>query len=50
LEKLPVLSFEDLEAALENHLPERHKRLLPKNLEALRRGAAYARGEIEKVV
>jgi 2-oxoglutarate ferredoxin oxidoreductase subunit gamma len=49
LEKLPVLPFEDLEAALENHLPERHKRLLPKNLEALRRGAAYARGEIEKV-
>jgi 2-oxoglutarate ferredoxin oxidoreductase subunit gamma len=49
LAKLPVLSFEAIEQALENHLPERHKRLLPMNLEALRRGAAYARGETEKI-
>jgi 2-oxoglutarate ferredoxin oxidoreductase subunit gamma len=49
LAKLPVLPFEDIESALENHLPERHKRLLPLNLEALRRGAAYARGEAEKI-
>ena len=50
LAKLPVLPFEAIEAGLEAHLPERHKRLLPMNLEALRRGAAYARGEIEKVI
>jgi 2-oxoglutarate ferredoxin oxidoreductase subunit gamma len=49
LAKLPVLSFEAIEQALENHLPERHQRLLPMNLEALRRGAAYARGETEKI-
>ena len=49
LAKLPVLPFEAIEEALENHLPERHKRLLPLNLEALRRGAAYARGEMEKI-
>jgi 2-oxoglutarate ferredoxin oxidoreductase subunit gamma len=47
--KLQILSLEEIEAALENHLPERHKRLLPMNLEALRRGAAFARGEQEKV-
>jgi 2-oxoglutarate ferredoxin oxidoreductase subunit gamma len=48
LAKLPVLSFDAIEAALEKHLPERHKRLLPMNLEALQRGAAYARGEVEQ--
>jgi 2-oxoglutarate ferredoxin oxidoreductase subunit gamma len=45
LEKLPVLSLEVIEAALEHHLPERHRKLLPANIEALRKGAAFARGE-----
>jgi 2-oxoglutarate ferredoxin oxidoreductase subunit gamma len=36
-----ILSLEDLERALEAHLPERHKKLLPANLEALHQGAAY---------
>ncbi|MBW6467208.1 MAG: 2-oxoacid:acceptor oxidoreductase family protein [Brevefilum sp.] len=36
-----ILSLEDLEKALEGHLPERHKKLLPANLEALHQGAAY---------
>ncbi len=45
LEKLPVLTFEALEEALKIHLPERHKKLLPSNLEALHQGAAFARGE-----
>jgi 2-oxoglutarate ferredoxin oxidoreductase subunit gamma len=49
LAKLDVLTFEEIEVALRNHLPERHKRLLPLNLEALRRGAAFARGEREKI-
>jgi 2-oxoglutarate ferredoxin oxidoreductase subunit gamma len=44
LEKLPVLSLAAIEKALENHLPERHKRLLPLNFQALQRGATYARG------
>lgn len=38
LELLPVLPLEAIEKALEDHLPERHKRLLPANLEALRAG------------
>jgi 2-oxoglutarate ferredoxin oxidoreductase subunit gamma len=35
---LPEISLKDVEKALEGHLPARHKHLLPKNFEALRRG------------
>ena len=35
---LPEISLKDVEKALEGHLPERHKKLLPMNFEALRRG------------
>jgi 2-oxoglutarate ferredoxin oxidoreductase subunit gamma len=35
---LPEITIKDVEKALEGHLPERHKRLLPMNYEALRRG------------
>jgi len=44
-----VLTIADLEAALNAHMPGRHKNLLPKNVEALRRGEEYARKEMEKV-
>jgi 2-oxoglutarate ferredoxin oxidoreductase subunit gamma len=52
LEKLPILSMQELKAALNVHLPERHKKLLPSNIEALDKGAAFARGEltIEKTI
>jgi 2-oxoglutarate ferredoxin oxidoreductase subunit gamma len=46
LEKLPILSMHELKAALTAHLPERHKKLLPSNIEALDKGAAFARGEL----
>jgi 2-oxoglutarate ferredoxin oxidoreductase subunit gamma len=42
LELLPVLPIRTIEKALENHLPERHKRLLPVNYQALRQGAEFA--------
>jgi 2-oxoglutarate ferredoxin oxidoreductase subunit gamma len=48
LEMTPILPFDAVEEAVKNHLPERHKHLLSVNLEALRRGKAFARGEIEK--
>ena len=35
---LPEITLKDVERALEGHLPARHKHLLPKNYEALRRG------------
>jgi len=34
--------MDDLENALQNHLPERHKKLLPLNMEALKKGAEFA--------
>jgi 2-oxoglutarate ferredoxin oxidoreductase subunit gamma len=52
LEKLPILSLDEIKAALRAHLPERHQKLLPSNLEALDKGAAFARGElvVEKTI
>ena len=38
LTALPELTVKDIEKALEGHLPARHKHLLPKNYEALKRG------------
>ncbi|MEW6286994.1 MAG: 2-oxoacid:acceptor oxidoreductase family protein [Chloroflexota bacterium] len=38
LTALPELTLQDVEKALEAHLPARHKHLLPKNYEALKRG------------
>ena len=43
---LPVLPLEALEKSLEAHLPERHKRLLPMNFQALRQGAEFALKEL----
>ena len=48
LTSLPELTPKDVEAALEAHLPERHRKLLPKNYEALRKGFEHARKELEK--
>jgi 2-oxoglutarate ferredoxin oxidoreductase subunit gamma len=42
LARLPVLPLETIEKALSDHLPERHKKLLPVNFQALRRGAEVA--------
>lgn len=38
LTALPEITIRDVEKALEGHLPARHKHLLPKNFEALRKG------------
>jgi 2-oxoglutarate ferredoxin oxidoreductase subunit gamma len=39
---LPEIGLPDVERALEHHLPARHRDLLPKNYEALRRGQRAA--------
>lgn len=41
LANLPVLSLEEIEAAIRAHTPARHQRLLPLNLQALRQGASF---------
>lgn len=38
---LPVLPVKAIERALEGHLPQRHHKLLPKNYEALKKGASH---------
>jgi 2-oxoglutarate ferredoxin oxidoreductase subunit gamma len=43
LARLPVLSLEAIEKALEDHLPKRHQQLLPVNFRALRDGGKFAR-------
>jgi len=48
LAMLPVLKLEDIEAALTAHMPGRHKHLLPKNFEALHRGAEFAKEHARK--
>jgi 2-oxoglutarate ferredoxin oxidoreductase subunit gamma len=40
------IPLEAAETALKNHLPARHQHLLPKNVEALRRGYAAARAQL----
>lgn len=46
LDKLPILKLHDLNAALEAHMPERHKKFLKSNIEALKLGASFSRGEL----
>jgi 2-oxoglutarate ferredoxin oxidoreductase subunit gamma len=48
LTALPVLSVADIETALNAHMPGRHKNLLPKNMEALQKGAEFAKKVLEK--
>jgi hypothetical protein len=38
---MELLSIEAVEKALKAHLPERHKKFLPLNIEALHKGAAF---------
>lgn len=49
LELLPVLSLDEIEGALNLHMPERLKKTLPQNLEALKRGAAYTKEHAKKI-
>jgi 2-oxoglutarate ferredoxin oxidoreductase subunit gamma len=48
IDRLPIVPIEAIEKALDNHLPERHRHLLPTNFKALRAGAEFARQEWEK--
>jgi 2-oxoglutarate ferredoxin oxidoreductase subunit gamma len=43
LSGLKDLTLADVEAALNAHMPGRHKHLLPKNIEAIHKGYEYAR-------
>ena len=45
---LKVLTAADLETALKNHMLGRHKRLLSKNVEALKKGLEFTQKELGK--
>jgi 2-oxoglutarate ferredoxin oxidoreductase subunit gamma len=47
LARLPILSVEAIQRALQEHLPERHQHLLPQNFQALQQGAAIALKEAQ---
>lgn len=47
LQKKAILPLEAIEQALDTHLPERHRQMLPANIQALSAGAAFARGELK---
>lgn len=49
LAQLPVLPIEAIEQALRDHLPERHRHLLPVNYQALQQGAHFARRETTQI-
>jgi 2-oxoglutarate ferredoxin oxidoreductase subunit gamma len=42
---IPVLTIESIHTTLQEHLPERHKKLLPLNFQALQAGADFVRKE-----
>jgi 2-oxoglutarate ferredoxin oxidoreductase subunit gamma len=45
LEALPILPPGSIEQALDTHLPERHRKFLKGNIDAIHKGAEYARRE-----
>lgn len=49
LNKLPVLEMSSIMAALESHIPDRHRNLIDSNRVALERGYKAALGEVLKV-
>jgi Pyruvate/2-oxoacid:ferredoxin oxidoreductase gamma subunit len=46
IEKLQVLTLAHIKAALDAHMPERHRKFFSSNVKALDNGAAFVRGEL----
>jgi len=49
LAAFPVLNLEDAKAALKAHLPAKHQKLIPNNFDAMNKGFAYAKAQLESV-
>ena len=45
----PVLDIEDVKAALKAHLPAKHQNLIPNNFDAIDKGFAHAKAQLENV-
>jgi len=49
LATFPILSLDDVKAALKAHLPARHQKLIPNNFDAMDKGFAHAKAQLESV-
>jgi 2-oxoglutarate ferredoxin oxidoreductase subunit gamma len=49
LAAFPVLKLEDVKAALKAHLPAKHQKLIPNNFDAMDKGFAHAKTQLEEV-
>ena len=49
LAAFPVLKVEDVKAALKAHLPAKHQKLIPNNFDAMDKGFAHAKAQLEGV-
>jgi 2-oxoglutarate ferredoxin oxidoreductase subunit gamma len=47
LYRFPELGPDDVKAALKAHLPAKHQKLIPNNFEAMDRGFAHAKAQVE---
>lgn len=49
LAAFPVLELDDIKTALKDHLPEKHQKLIPNNFDAIDKGFAHAKAQLENV-
>ena len=49
LAAFPVLNLEDVKTALKAHLPAKHQKLIPNNFDAMDKGFAHAKAQLEGV-
>jgi 2-oxoglutarate ferredoxin oxidoreductase subunit gamma len=49
LAAFPVLVLEDVKTALQEHLPAKHQKLIPNNFDAMDKGFAHAREQLDKI-
>jgi len=49
LAAFPILSLDDVKAALKEHLPAKHHKLIPNNFNAMDKGFAHAREQLDKI-
>ena len=49
LAAFPILKLDDVKAALKEHLPAKHQKLIPNNFDAMDKGYAHAKAQLEGV-
>jgi 2-oxoglutarate ferredoxin oxidoreductase subunit gamma len=49
LAAFPILNLDDVKAALKTHLPARHQKLIPNNFDAMDKGYAHAKVQLEEI-